>query len=253
MRSLVLSIFALVLVGCGGGYAPVYDQSLGGQASRAPAVGANEYRVRPGDTLFAIAFKLGVDYRELEKANNIRDRNLIFAGQVLKIRDDKPKPVVARRSSTDSTAKAKPQQNQVKPNRSIKSETKVTPAASNIKWRWPHDGKILAKYSSAEGGNKGLDIAGKIGDPVLAAADGVVVYAGSGLLGYGNLVIISHNQDYLSAYAHNSRILVRENQKVKLGEPLAEIGNTGASVPMLHFEVRRDGRPVDPLRYLPRR
>jgi lipoprotein NlpD len=80
-----------------------------------------------------------------------------------------------------------------------------------------------------------------------------VVYAGSGLLGYGNLVIISHNQEYLSAYAHNSRILVRENQKVKLGEPVAEIGNTGASVPMLHFEVRRDGRPVDPLGYLPKR
>jgi lipoprotein NlpD len=140
MRVLVLSMFVLVLVGCGGGYAPVYDQSLGGQASRAPAVGANEYRVRTGDTLFAIAFKLGVDYRELEKVNNIRDRNLIFAGQVLKVRDDKPKPVVARRSSTasttDSSAKAKPQQNQVNQTRSNKSETKVTPASARLEDHW---------------------------------------------------------------------------------------------------------------------
>ena len=213
---------------------------------------AGEYRVQSGDTLFGIAFKLGVDPRELQRTNNIRDKNRIFVGQVLKTEPapSAQKPVAQQKTPT----KTKKNSHNV-----VASRPEVAPVngeaavATKIKWRWPHDGKVLAKYSSAEGGNKGLDISGKIGDPVFAAAEGTVVYAGSGLLGYGNLVIISHNQDFLSAYAHNSRILVRENQKVKQGELVAEIGNTGASVPMLHFEVRRDGRPVDPLRYLPKR
>ncbi|WP_369602242.1 peptidoglycan DD-metalloendopeptidase family protein [Hahella sp. SMD15-11] len=100
--------------------------------------------------------------------------------------------------------------------------------------------------------NKGIDIAGRIGDPVRAAADGEVVYAGSGLLGYGNLVIINHNEHYLSAYAHNRRILVKEGERVKAGQVIAELGATGTRTPKLHFEIRRDGKPVDPLKYLPR-
>ena len=253
MRYPALVALVLVLTGCGGGYAPVYDQSLGARA--VVSVGRDEYRVQSGDTLIGIAFKLGVDYRELQRINNIRDRNLIYAGQVLKTKSSSTSADRAGTSvkkESQRSAPIKPEEAK-KVAKSAPSKTKVQPVVSNIPWGWPHNGKILAGYSPAEGGNKGLDISGKIGDPVLAAADGQVVYAGSGLLGYGNLVIISHNQEYLSAYAHNSRILVRENQKVKLGEPVAEIGNTGASVPMLHFEVRRDGRPVDPLRYLPKR
>lgn len=253
MRWLFLSLLGFFLIGCGGGYAPVYDQSLGASVKRASPVGPGEYRVRPGDTLIAIAFKLGVDYRELERINNIKDRDLIFAGQVLKTRGERVSNTQTTRAAAPARQAAKQSDQRVKTSTTTRSKTKVASLASNIKWRWPHDGRILARFSSAEGGNKGLDISGKIGDPVFAAADGVVVYAGSGLLGYGNLVIISHNQDYLSAYAHNSRILVKEKQKVKFGELVAEIGNTGASVPMLHFEVRRDGRPVDPLRYLPKR
>lgn len=249
MRLLVLMSVLLLLHGCGGGYAPVYDQSLG--ARKVTALAGDEYRVQSGDTLIGIAFKLGVDYRELQRINKIRDRNLIYAGQVLKTRSASPQPRTVEPQQQRS-ASAKPRVAR-KADTNSPAKPKVVPAKSDITWGWPHSGKILAGFSSAEGGNKGLDIAGTIGDPVVAAADGTVVYAGSGLLGYGNLVIISHNQDYLSAYAHNSRILVRENQKVKFGEPVAEIGNTGASVPMLHFEVRRDGRPVDPLRYLPKR
>lgn len=249
VRAALLSA-VLLLTACSSGYAPVSDQSLGVRPA-APKLGVGEYRVQSGDTLFGIAFELGVDPRELQRINNIRDKNRIFVGQVLKTE--------AGPTKTTSTAKSKPAQSKPSPIKtadkpqSTATETKVAAASSNITWGWPHSGKVLARYSSAEGGNKGLDISGEIGDPVVAAADGTVVYAGSGLLGYGNLVIISHNQDFLSAYAHNSRILVRENQKVKFGEPVAEIGNTGASVPMLHFEVRRDGRPVDPLRYLPKR
>lgn len=251
MLRTVLAFAVLFLVGCSTGYAPVSDQSLGVRPEPT-RLAAGEYRVQSGDTLFGIAFKLGVDPRELQRTNNIRDKNRIFVGQVLKT---EPAP-----SGQKSVAPQKvPTKTKKNSQNVVGSEPRSTPAAgevaaaTNIKWRWPHDGKVLARYSSAEGGNKGLDISGKIGDPVFAAAEGTVVYAGSGLLGYGNLVIISHNQDFLSAYAHNSRILVRENQKVKQGELVAEIGNTGASVPMLHFEVRRDGRPVDPLRYLPKR
>ena len=101
--------------------------------------------------------------------------------------------------------------------------------------------------------NKGINIAGSGGDPVLSAAPGVVVYAGNGLLGYGNLIIINHNQTYLSAYAHNRRLLVKEQQRVKAGQKIAEIGNSGAAKTMLHFEIRKEGKPVDPIRYLPRR
>jgi len=245
---------ALLLTACSTGYAPVYDQSLDGRAVE-PRLTAGDYRVQSGDTLFGIAFKLGVDPKALQERNNIRDKNRIFVGQVLKT--DFPKENSSQRSTQSSASSAsEPAKSTAKTEPQTKSKPAANSAAavvSNIKWGWPHSGKVLAKFSPAEGGNKGLDISGQIGDPVVAAADGTVVYAGSGLLGYGNLVIISHNQDYLSAYAHNSRILVRENQKVKYGEPVAELGNTGASVPMLHFEVRRDGRPVDPMRYLPKR
>ena len=249
MRILALASLLLLLQGCGGGYAPVYDQSLGARQEKVPS--GDEYRVQSGDTLIGIAFKLGMDYRELQRINKIKDRNKIYAGQVLKTQSSGASPKAVTQTSQKSPA-VKPKAVQ-KSASSTSNKTKDVASTSNITWGCPHNGKILAGYSAAENGNKGLDIAGKIGDPVLAAADGTVVYAGSGLLGYGNLVIISHDQDYLSAYAHNSRILVRENQKVKFGEPVAEIGNTGASMPMLHFEVRRDGRPVDPLRYLPKR
>jgi len=243
-------VLLFLLSGCSGGYAPVYDQSLGTKAAAKPLANG-EYRVQSGDTLFGIAFRLGVDPRELQRVNKIRDKNRIYVGQVLKTNFestpvDRPAPKARQEKRASLKAEASK-------SASAPAETSVAKAASKITWAWPHNGTVLAGFSSAEGGNKGLDIAGAIGEPVRAAADGTVAYAGSGLLGYGNLVIISHDQDHLSAYAHNSRILVREDQKVKRGEPIAELGNTGASRPMLHFEVRRDGRPVDPLRYLPKR
>ncbi|HEY5290770.1 MAG TPA: peptidoglycan DD-metalloendopeptidase family protein [Burkholderiales bacterium] len=118
-----------------------------------------------------------------------------------------------------------------------------------VEWGWPVRGKILAGFSEAS--NKGLDIAGKLGDPVIAAAPGRVVYSGSGLRGYGKLVIIKHNKTYLSAYAHNRDILVKEGQSVVKGQKIAEIGNTDADAPKLHFEIRKLGKPVDPARFLP--
>lgn len=241
MRLMLLGA-VLLLAGCSTGYAPVFDQSLG-VAKR--LLGSDEYRVRSGDTLMAIAFRFDMDHRKLASINGIEDSDLIYAGQVLKL---KGQSVV---KASTKPVRAKPAQRTVS---KVKPAAKaLTPAVSAFNWQWPHSGKVLARYSSKEGGNKGLDLSGRLGDPIKAAAPGQVVYAGSGLLGYGNLVIISHSQDYLSAYAHNSNILVKENQQVQAGQKIAELGSSGATVPMLHFEIRKDGKPVDPQRYLPRR
>ncbi|AHF78235.1 Outer membrane lipoprotein [Sodalis praecaptivus] len=120
-------------------------------------------------------------------------------------------------------------------------------------WRWPTDGKIIDNFSAAEGGNKGVDISGSRGQPILATANGRVVYAGNALRGYGNLIIIKHNDDYLSAYAHNDTMLVREQQEVRAGQKIATMGSTGTSTTRLHFEIRYKGKSVNPLRYLPQR
>ncbi len=120
-------------------------------------------------------------------------------------------------------------------------------------WRWPTDGKVIENFSGAEGGNKGIDIAGSKGQAIVATADGRVVYAGNALRGYGNLIIIKHNDDYLSAYAHNDTMLVREQQEIKAGQKIATMGSTGTSSTRLHFEIRYKGKSVNPLQYLPQR
>ncbi|HCT9094884.1 TPA: murein hydrolase activator NlpD [Serratia liquefaciens] len=129
----------------------------------------------------------------------------------------------------------------------------VSNSAPVSTWRWPTDGKIIDNFSSSEGGNKGVDIAGSRGQSIFATADGRVVYAGNALRGYGNLIIIKHNDDYLSAYAHNDTMLVREQQEVKAGQKIATMGSTGTSSVRLHFEIRYKGKSVNPLRYLPQR
>jgi lipoprotein NlpD len=127
----------------------------------------------------------------------------------------------------------------------------AAPGPDDVAWMWPSSAKVSAPYSDA--GNKGLDFAGKAGDPVLAAGEGKVVYAGSGLRGFGELVIVKHNATYLSAYAHNRKILVKEGQQVSRGQKIAEMGNTDADSVKLHFEIRKQGKPVDPAQYLPKR
>jgi len=267
---LILSITVL-LGGCGGGYAPVTDLSIGGKRQPAPVVSSARsgyYTVRRGDTLYSIAFRYGLDYRYLAKLNGIGSGNRIYAGQRLKLEGKLPvtstvakssttsKPVISRKADSPkpkteakSTSKKEPV---AKPAASTRSKTSA-PKAVPLRWKWPADGSLLARFSARGKVNKGIDIGGQRGDTVRAAAGGTVVYAGNGLLGYGNLIIINHNSEYLSAYGHNSRIMVTENDKVKVGEKIAEIGNTGATRNMLHFEIRKDGRPVNPLQYLPKK
>jgi len=160
----------------------------------------------------------------------------------------------AQRSSEVVVAKAEPKpEARVEP----KPETKPAPSgepsagADDLAWIWPSSGKIVGQFSEA--GSKGLDIGGKAGDPVISAGDGKVVYAGTGLRGYGKLIIVKHNATFLSAYAHNQNLLVKEGQNVTKGQKIAEMGNTDADQVKLHFEIRRQGKPVDPLKYLPSR
>ena len=211
--------------------------------------------VESGDTLFSIAWTYGWDYHQLASTNSIAKPYTIYAGQKIDVSNPpayKKTPSVSSvgKSSNRPSSAEKPSN---KPIKSSHSATKKQSYAANLTWEWPFKGTVVGRFSTRMPVNKGIDIGGKLGESVNAAATGTVVYAGKGLRGYGNLVIIKHNANFLSAYAHTSRILVREKQKVKAGQKIAEIGSTGAEKVKLHFEIRRNGRPVDPLKYLPKR
>lgn len=213
-----------------------------------------------GETLYSIAWRHGLDYKKLASWNNVRPPYTIYAGQ--RIRLTAPavtsKTYASKSKATQSAKKSKPKQTTVKKNTSNTTKKVVkkdkTTSQKNIKhvWRWPTKGKVVSSYSTKVGGNKGIDIAGKVGQPVYAASNGKVVYSGNGLSGYGNLIIVKHSEQYLSAYAHNRKLLVNEGGTVERGQKIAELGKSGTSAPKLHFEIRRNGKPVDPLKYLPK-
>ena len=272
----------------------------------------NRYRVKKGDTLYAIAWMYGLDFQAVARYNDIQPPYSIYAGQVLKLDLDNPSAgryvvksgdslsMVAQNHGTSMmalvrlndlkkpytihpgqllllgapstpasatmTAKRDPKQNNVQ-----KAGTPVTQglAAGNRKeysrtineqnynnyltWQWPARGRIIQGFSLSEQGNKGIDIAGTRGQAVVAAAAGKVVYAGSALRGYGNLIIIKHNEDYLSAYAHNDVLRVQEQQEVKAGQRIADMGSSDAQDVRLHFEIRYRGQSINPVRFLPKR
>ncbi|MGG4606948.1 murein hydrolase activator NlpD [Providencia sp. Me31A] len=236
----------------------------------------NSYTVQRGDTLFYIAYITGNDFRELASRNNIPEPYSLNVGQVINIGNtnvssntqlasNSPQQPVDLRATNEypengsGQTSGKMLPNNKKPATQVSTTTTTTKTAvnstnnSSIKWRWPAEGKIIENFSDAQGGNKGVDIAGSRGQTVLAAAPGKVVYAGNALRGYGNLIIIKHNDDYLSAYAHNDTLLVRDQQDVAEGQKIATMGSTGTSSVRLHFEIRYKGKSVNPLRYLPQR
>lgn len=211
--------------------------------------------VEKGDTLFSIAWTYGWDYHELANTNSIAKPYIIYAGQKIDIANP---PAVKKSAIVTSAGKtSKPKAKQEKPAKHTAKtslNTPINPSLSTRKgWNWPAKGKVIGRFTTKNPQNKGIDIVGKLGESVSAAAAGKVVYAGKGLRGYGNLVIIKHDAKFLSAYAHTSRILVREKEKIKAGQIIAEIGSTGTNRVKLHFEIRRNGRPVDPLQFLPKR
>ncbi|MCC2617985.1 peptidoglycan DD-metalloendopeptidase family protein [Aestuariibacter halophilus] len=222
------------------------------------------YQVKKGDTLFAIAWQTGNDYRDLARWNNIPKPYHIYPGQQLTVRKNANAAPSATAKNTGQTSKINANQAVDRPQKQAygdeKSSTKTTAdsnAASDFpsrvsRWQWPANGALLNRFSLQEQGNKGIDISGKSGDPIVAAADGKVVYTGNALRGYGNLVIIKHSETFLSAYAHNKDIKVSEQQWVKAGQVIASMGRSGTESVKLHFEVRYKGKSVDPLRYLPR-
>ncbi|MFM8608880.1 MAG: peptidoglycan DD-metalloendopeptidase family protein [Burkholderiaceae bacterium] len=248
------------------------------------------YTVRPGDTLVRIGLDNGQNWRDIARWNRIDNPNVIEVGQVLRVAP--PDAAVAGGSAgatTGATASApagagvevRPvttpggaaagssqgtasgaAQGSAAPGPVASAPTAPTPARpasaakpadgeDELPWAWPAAGQVIAGFDEQR--NKGLGLAGAAGDAVLAAADGRVVYAGSGLRGYGNLVIVKHNNTFLTAYAHNQTLLVREDQTVRRGQKIAEMGSTDADRVKLHFEIRRNGKPVDPARYLPPR
>ena len=205
------------------------------------------HQVKPGETLYSIAFEYGRDYRDVARWNRINQSYTIYPKQklrVIPIADDvKTKNIQKKtRSRTSRQKRLKSPANKA---RDI--------ANSQLKWRWPTQGKVMSTFSYRDPGRRGIDIVGKKGQPVYAAAAGRVVYRGNGLRGYGNLIILKHDDTYFSAYAHTEHVVVKENEKVKFGQKLADMSNTGTEKTKLHFEIRRNGKPVNPLRYLPKR
>ncbi|BAJ03139.1 lipoprotein NlpD [Shewanella violacea DSS12] len=252
---------------------------------------SNSYLVKKGDTLYSIAWASNNDFVDLAKKNKLKRPFIIYPGQKLnlnltltvtnsqtaktvspppsKVVSTKPKEVV-KHTHTPVVVASKPHKvHEKKPldpvkdsaysvttsqqvvNKPIHRPTSQLPAKVS-KWFWPVRGKLIGRFSANEQGNKGIKIAGKRGDIIKSAADGRVVYAGSALRGYGNLVIIKHSDNFLSAYAHADKILVKEKQFVSVGQTLATMGNTGTDRVMLHFEIRYHGKSVDPLKYLPK-
>lgn len=217
----------------------------------------SHYLVKPGDTLYSIAFRFGLDYRKLAAANGIGGDFRIYEGQSIALKEGTSIPV----SATDSAKKrAEPVKRDheyvVTKDNSQKNDTQSidnsqTKAAVES-WMWPHDGKIVRTFRADTSTRKGIDLTGRIGDSVVAATNGVVVYAGNGLPGYGNLIILEHQGSLLSAYAFTEDILVAEKDRVRAGQQIATMGKQGDQ-PGLHFEIRRNGKPVDPQTYLPKR
>ncbi len=192
------------------------------------------YRVQPDDTLYSISWRYKQDYKVLAAYNGIKPPYTIHVGQQLRIPNQSASPNNPQKAPTPQA-------------------DRMGPPQTHIIWRWPTQGKIIEFYSNKEPGNKGIDIAGKLSQAVYAAASGKVVYGGSGLPRYGNLLIIKHDDVYLSAYAHNQTLLVKEGQQVVAGQKIALLGKTGTQQHKLHFEIRHDGRPINPLPLLPKR
>lgn len=303
-------LIALLLGACAStGPAPVEDlsgthtpRSEHARVIPARAQGAGSHRVERGDTLYSIAFRNGLDYRELAAWNDIGPPYTIHVGQELRLRapvaprtsagpaagavQRGPSPLASTPANKPSATPAPfgapertppagtptaapaaagtatpPSPVAAAPAPKSEAET-ITPSvpagerpasAGEVSWRWPAGGTLSGAFVSGDPTRQGIDISGKAGDPVRAAADGTVVYSGNGLIGYGELIIIKHNTSYLSAYGHNRKRMVSEGASVKAGQVIAEMGSSNASRDALHFEIRKNGKPVNPLDYLPRR
>ena len=246
LHVVLVLVLASLVVACG--TSRVYRE--GGSRSSTRVTSVPRYGktvvVQRGDTLFRIASSNGISTLDLAMWNDIAPPYVIYPGQRLRLY-----PAGAKAPANATTKPAVPRPAGTTPPRA--AQAPAAPATSPVSWRWPADGAIVGRYAAGEPTKQGIDIGGSGGAPVRAAGDGVVVYSGAGLVGYGELIIVKHNDSWLSAYGHNRARLVNEGQLVKGGQQIAEMGRTGAARDMLHFEIRYNGKPVDPLTYLPKR
>ncbi len=227
LRLLMCLVLGLALSGCAG------NSSEGSYSG-------SVYTVKRGDTLSRISRMTGTSVRDLARMNGISPPYTIEVGQKLKVSGASSSST--KKSTASKTAKVVPS--------SAVPQSSWPPVGQRC-WRWPASGKVVMTYSTSEGGNKGIDIAGSRGQPVYAAGAGKVVYVGNQLRGYGNLVMIKHNEDYITAYAHNDKLMVNNGQSVKIGQQIATMGSSDADSVRLHFQIRYRATAIDPLRYLP--
>ena len=260
--ALVPLVASFLALGACGTSKVIREGGSGGARASAPKPGQT-VTVRRGDTVYRLAVNNGISPLDLAMWNGIQPPYTIYPGQVLRLYPSaggtrtastpartastaRP-PAGGSRPVTDSRGRT------VQPTRTPPQPTGPAPATSAVAWRWPADGQLVSRYVEGDPTRQGIGLAGSAGAPVRAAGDGVVVYSGSGLVGYGELVIIKHDEQWLSAYGHNRSRRVAEGERVRAGQQIAEMGRTGAERDMLHFEIRYNGKPVDPLRYLPPR
>lgn len=244
----------------------VTNGALEAGTSKPPLPGAENagkpgyYTVKPGDTMIRVGLESGQNWRDIARWNGIDKPNLIEVGQVLRVVPPAADGLGARPVAPTARVESRPLNSAAPASGAVSTAVAAGAAApatvardsdDEPNWLWPAAGAVLTPFD--ENKSKGLAIGGKAGDPVFAAADGRVVYAGAGLRGYGNLVIVKHNATYLTAYAHNQTLLVKEDQAVSRGQKIAEMGSSDAERVQLHFEIRRQGKPVDPARLLPAR
>lgn len=265
LKLFVILIALLLMASCAShSPVPVFDRSK--SITNRPKT----HVVVPGDTLFSIAWRYGLKYEILAKYNRISPPYIIRPAQVIRLdivgvgvsvadtQQATNRALGASTLSKSSDGKSgltTQSNNNRQENKTVKNvpETNKTQVWGAPQWRWPAKGPLLSSFQGSNALNKGIDLGGKLGEPVFAAASGQVVYSGSGLRGYGKLLIVKHNETYLSAYAHNDRLLVKEGDFVKVGQRIADMGSSGTDRVKLHFEIRRDGTPLDPLKFLPRR
>ena len=235
--------------------APVVTRTDGQRANESPSTSqaSGVHIVGKGDTLYSISWRYGLDYRDIAAWNQINKPYVIYPRQRLRLTAPAPSKTPSGKTTKKQTSTTTASKS--KSTKKLKSKTRVTQnkktsSSISLKWYWPTQGQLVRSDSPIA--KKGIDIGGKLGQKISAAAAGDVVYSGSGLLGYGKLIIVKHNDVFLSAYAHNSKILVNEGDRVKQGQQIAKmgLGNTGQA--LLHFEIRKNGKPVNPLTYLPK-
>ncbi|NRA61652.1 MAG: peptidoglycan DD-metalloendopeptidase family protein [Psychrobium sp.] len=271
ISAVLISILCSVIFGCASstGPAPVSSLSKASKNSYPIKITGKRYKVRKGDTLYSISFAARMSAKTLSSINNINPPYVIYSGTWLSlVKKKKPLSLVKKNEVSKkwhkklvSQKKVTYSKNVTKPQRSTATAKKKKYVAKQnsynakkiSKWIWPATGRVISAYSASAQGNNGLDIAGLKGSKILATAAGKVVYAGNALRGYGNLIIIKHNDDFLSAYAHNEKIFVKEKQRIKQGQLIAQMGRTESSRVQLHFEIRFRGKSVNPANYLPKR